>query len=266
MKSSILAAAAFLSFGLSTPFNPRPFSEVLQKRQYSTNATSPLQVDLGYSVYEGFNNNTTGLNLWQGIRYAAPPIGSLRWQLPQSPVVDRTAVIQASAIPSQCPQGGPNVGGGVGFPIPSSPPQSEDCLFLSIYAPQDAKDLPVMVWIHGGGYGGGNGNEDLSEIITTNNGSFIGVSIQYRLGAFGFLSSEEVNRFGVVNAGLRDQNFALQWVQQYIGLFGGDPKRVTISGESAGGGSVMLQSMAFGGNLGSSLFTNVRFPSVPKFC
>ena len=95
--------------------------------------------------------------------------------------------------------------------------------------------------------------------INGNNGSFIDVAIQYRLGAFGFLSSDEVNKFGVVNAGIRDQTFALQWVQAHIGFFGGDLGRVTISGESAGGGSVMLQAMAHGGELGTSLFENVSF-------
>ena len=78
-----------------------------------------------------------------------------------------------------------------------------------------------------------------------------------KLGAFGFLAGDEVYRNGVVNAGLLDQTFALQWVQAYISLFGGDPTRVTISGESAGGGSVMLQDIAYGGTLGTSLFTNV---------
>jgi hypothetical protein len=77
-----------------------------------------------------------------------------------------------------------------------------------------------------------------------------------QLGAFGFLSSDEVFREGVVNAGILDQHFALQWVQAYVGLFGGDPAHVTISGESAGGGSVMLQTMAYGGTLGASLFKN----------
>jgi carboxylesterase type B len=111
--------------------------------------------------------------------------------------------------------------------------------------------------IDGGGYGGGNGNQSLAEIIQGNNGGFIGVSIQYRLGAFGFLASDEVNWFGVVNAGIRDQTFALQWVQSYIHLFGGNASHVTISGESAGGGAVMLQAMAYGGTLGTSLFENV---------
>ena len=77
------------------------------------------------------------------------------------------------------------------------------------------------------------------------------------MGAFGFLASDEVHRNGVVNAGILDQHFALQWVQAYIELFGGDPDQVTISGESAGAGSVMLLDIAYGGTLGTSLFVNV---------
>lgn len=98
-----------------------------------------------------------------------------------------------------------------------------------------------------------------------------------QLGAFGFLSSDEVYRYGTTNAGIKDQTFALQWVQSYIGLFGGDPSAVTISGESSGGrnhsrilldlielihhtaGAVMLQVLAFGGNLGTSLFRQVSY-------
>jgi len=117
----------------------------------------------------------------------------------------------------------------------------------------------------GGGYGTGQGNGDLSELITTNSHGFIVVVIQYRLGAFGFLSSAELAQYGVPNAGLYDQQFSLEWVQKYISSFGGDPTRVTISGESAGGGAVMLQAIANGGTLGTSLFSNaiVASPYLP---
>lgn len=191
------------------------------------------------------------------IRFAAPPIGALRWQAPQPPIVNRTATIQANRFASQCPQtslSGPNR---------PSILANEDCLFLNVYSPPGAKNLPVFVYIHGGGYGLGNAyNQDLSTLIATNNNSFVGVTIQYRLGAFGFLSSDEVFRMGAVNAGLLDQTFALHWVQQYIGLFGGNASQVTIAGESAGAGSVMLQTMAYGGTLGTSLFTNAIAASV----
>lgn len=94
--------------------------------------------------------------------------------------------------------------------------------------------------------------------MNTNANGFVSVIIQYRLGAFGFLSSDEVRRYGKVNAGLLDQNFALQWVQIHIEKFGGDPKRVTLAGESAGAGAVMLQAMAYGGVQRANLFENVR--------
>jgi carboxylesterase type B len=125
----------------------------------------------------------------------------------------------------------------------SSGMMSEDCLFLNVQSPSNASNLPVLVWIHGGGYGAGNGRQDFSDILNTNGNNFVTVSIQYRLGPFGFLASDELHRRGVVNAGLLDQFFALQWVQTYIREFGGDPSAVTISGESAGGGSVMLMDM-----------------------
>ena len=95
--------------------------------------------------------------------------------------------------------------------------------------------------------------------MNLNSNGFVSVIIQYRLGAFGFLSSEEVHRNGQVNAGLLDQNFALQWVQKHIYKFGGDPDRVTLAGESAGAASAMLQAMAYGGKQNVTLFDNVRY-------
>lgn len=113
------------------------------------------------------------------------------------------------------------------------------------------------IFLTGGGYGAGQGNQDTTTITSINNNSFVSVVIQYRLGAFGFLAGDEVHRFGNTNAGLLDQHFALQWIQQHITKFGGDPRQVTIAGESAGGGSVMLQAMAYGGTLATRLFENV---------
>ncbi|KAH8662901.1 carboxylesterase type B [Tricladium varicosporioides] len=255
MWSLLVASISLLPLTSATPslFNPNPFNEALSKRQ-SSNIANPLKVDLGYSIYEGISNSSTKLNIFKGIRYAQPPIGNLRWQAPQPPLVNRSSVIQAKTYGSQCPQSPDNIGN-ITAEL-NQAPGSEDCLFLNLYTPQSASNLPVLVWIHGGGYGAGNGKVDFSSILNTNNNSFVAVSIQYRLGAFGFLSSDEVARNGIANAGLRDQTFALQWVQNYIHLFGGNSSQVTISGLSAGGGSVMLQSMAFGGELGTSLFSN----------
>ncbi|KAH0282528.1 carboxylesterase type B [Aureobasidium namibiae CBS 147.97] len=227
--------------------SPGPFEHFKTK---AATTDVGLSVDLGYEIYEGYNNQTTGLNIWRGIRFAASPTGSLRWQAPQVPAENRSQIIQATSYAPFCPQSSFS---GYGL---FNMAGDEDCLFLNVYAPENATDLPVLVWIHGGGYGLGNGRQDLSEIINTNNNSFIGVTIQYRLGAFGFLSSDEVFRNGVVNAGILDQTFALKWVQAYISQFGGDPRAVTVSGESAGGGSVMLQTTAYGGTMGTSLFRN----------
>lgn len=185
--------------------------------------------------------------------------------------------MNATAFAPVCPQALPAPF--LGAPSPSG---SEDCLFLNVYAPnfEDGRKLPVLVWIHGGGYGAGNGQQDMSEIINANGNSFIAVAIQYRvcrqidilrikaniqqLGAFGFLSSTEVEENGVLNAGILDMHFALQWVQDHIGRFGGDVSRVTISGESAGGGGVMLLGIAKNGTLGTSLFSGVSTPR-PSF-
>jgi carboxylesterase type B len=123
-----------------------------------------------------------------------------------------------------------------------------------------------MVYIHGGGYGTGNGQQDFTDLMTTTGNSFVVVGIQYRLGPFGFLASDEVVKKGVANAGLLDQFFALQWVQTYISQFGGDPSAVTISGESAGAGAALLQDMAYGGSMGNSLFrsTIAASPFLPR--
>ena len=114
---------------------------------------------------------------YRRIRFAAPPIGANRWQAPQIPTSNRSSVIQANAFAPQCPQSsfrGPLQAAG-NF-------SDEDCLFLNIYAPANASNLPVLVWIHGGGYGLGNGQQDMSQIINSNNNSFVGVAIQYRVG------------------------------------------------------------------------------------
>ena len=114
----------------------------------------------------------------------------------------------------------------------------EDCLFLDVLSPANASSIPVYVWIRGGCCSLGQGNHDLTQLIDGNSNSFVGVLIQYRLAAFGFLSSDEVARFEALNVGLLGRHFSLKWVQLYISMFGGDPRRVSISGASTdrGGG------------------------------
>lgn len=132
---------------------------------------------------------------------------------------------------------------------------SEDCLYLNVVRPAgyDGKKLPVAFWIHGGGYfmgGAGDARYNLSFIVQ--NGvdigkPFIAVSTNYRLSAWGFLNGDDVQESGNTNLGLRDQRLALQWVQENIAAFGGNPKKVSIFGESAGGSSVGFHITAYGG-------------------
>ncbi|KAJ0426179.1 Alpha/Beta hydrolase protein [Aspergillus carlsbadensis] len=213
-------------------------------------------VDLGYARYQGYHDSASGLNVWKGIRYAAPPVGKLRWQRPQAiqPQGRPSEVIPAVDQPPLCPQSGATgTPPSYGF---NSGPGDEDCLFLNVYAAPGASGLSVFVWIHGGGYALFGATYDPSAMINTNDNQFIAVEIQYRLGAFGFLSSEEVKKHGQPNAGLLDQRFALEWVQKHISKFGGDPRRVTIAGESAGAGAVMLHALAYGGQE-RGLFQNI---------
>lgn len=246
----------------ATPTNPatRYIGPLLINDRQFASAAAPT-VDLNYGRYQGYYDSQLGLNVFKGIRYAAPPLGKLRWQAPQSPAPSKNrTIIQAAVQPPLCPQSGaaktPTI---YGF---NSGPGDEDCLFLNVYAPPHAKNLPVIFWIHGGGYGLFGAVYDPSQLMKTNDNGFISVVIQYRLGAFGFLSSEDVKGNGQLNAGLLDQRFALQWVQENIEKFGGDPRKVTLAGESAGAGSVMLQAMAYGGMQDVTLFDNLIVASV----
>ncbi|KAL0936896.1 carboxylesterase family protein [Colletotrichum truncatum] len=272
LKFIAASVAAALPFSLGAPSLPRSedaasafLSEViaevkgLDDDNLHGSCANPLKVDLGYAKYEGYTNTTSGLNSWRGIRYAAPPVGALRWQPPQPPSPDLfNGTTAATEFGSICPQNFPVFPG-----LPPFIPASEDCLFLNVYAPPNAKDLPVMVYIHGGGYGYGDGLQDMSALINDNGNSFIVVVIQYRLGAFGFLSSADIKSRGAVNAGLLDQVYALRWVHKFIHQFGGDRKRVTIAGGSAGASSIMYHALAADGTLGSLFFTNARSPYLP---
>ena len=153
---------------------------------------------------------------------------------------------------------------------PQDPRTTEDCLFLDVVVPEkifkgatekvnDKHGAPVLVWIYGGGYTFGEksaysaaGLIHAAEVNNTE--GIIFVSLNYRLGAFGWLSGPTFQQDGTANAGLYDQRLALQWVQANIHLFGGDPNRVTVMGESAGGGSIMHQITAFGGLKGPAPF------------
>ncbi|KAK7044580.1 carboxylic ester hydrolase [Favolaschia claudopus] len=216
----------------------------------SVNAASVPVVDLGYAKYQGVVDSKLKITAFRGIRYAAPPTGSLRFRAPAAPS-STPGVQQAFNDPPQCYQGN----SGPLTPVANN--QTEDCLFLNVYTPSlnPASRLPTIVWIYGGGYTiGFAGEYNGAELVQDSNNQAVSVVINYRLGLFGFLGGQQVKEGGSLNAGLLDQEFALKWVRANIHKFGGDPNKVTIWGESAGAGSVVQQVIANGGKTNPPLF------------
>ncbi|XP_029969955.1 cAMP-regulated D2 protein [Salarias fasciatus] len=184
-------------------------------------------------------------HVFYGVRYADPPVGAYRWKPPR-PVSPWPGVYDASFPRAACMQ----VCSG---PVAECPRAvSEDCLYLNIFVPLDVNFdppvrtlLPVMVWIHGGDFIAGSASKPLYDgRFISNFTNTVVVSLEYRLGAFGFLlSGKDPHASALGNYGLQDQQAALLWVQQNIAAFGGDPSKVTIFGESAGAQSVSLHLM-----------------------
>jgi len=182
-----------------------------------------------------------GLTVYRGIPFAAPPVGELRWRAPR-PAAGWEGVRRADKFAPECVQGGFGAGPAGG----QSPTMSEDCLYLNVWTPaKSASDrIPVLVWIYGGGFNGG------ATSIPTSSGEVLArkgvvlVSIAYRVGPLGFLAHPELSAESPEhvsgNYGLLDMIAALQWIKKNIAAFGGDPNKVTIFGESAGGIAVSM--------------------------
>jgi para-nitrobenzyl esterase len=174
---------------------------------------------------------------FKGIPFAAPPVGELRWKEPQ-PVKNWKGVRNADKFGARCMQ---RSGGDYWF---RGDGMSEDCLYLNVWTPakSHSERLPVLVYIFGGGFQQGDGSEPRYDGQSMARKGIVAVSINYRLGIFGFLSHPDLTKESAHHAsgnyGLLDQVAALGWVQKNIAAFGGDPRRVTIAGESAGSISV----------------------------
>ncbi|MGD9931257.1 MAG: carboxylesterase/lipase family protein [Mangrovibacterium sp.] len=177
---------------------------------------------------------TDDLGIYKGIPFAAPPVGELRWKAPQ-PVEPWEGVMQTTDYAPAPMQGGNPVSG-----------KSEDCLYLNVWTPAKAANekLPVMVWIYGGGFSFGSTSDPVHNGEHLARKGVVLVSIAYRVGQLGFLAHPELSAEspnGVSgNYGLLDQIAGLQWIQNNIAAFGGDPDQVTIFGESAGGIAVSM--------------------------
>ncbi|WP_080239030.1 carboxylesterase/lipase family protein [Spirosoma rigui] len=183
----------------------------------------------------------SGIRAFKGIPFAAPPVGDLRWKEPQ-PVKNWTAVRQTKKFGPRAMQRA--VFGDMGF---RSDGMSEDCLYLNVWTPakSDKERLPVLVYFYGGGFIAGDGSEARYDGESMARKGIVAITVNYRLGPFGFMAHPELTaespHKASSNYGYMDQTAALRWVQQNVAAFGGDPKKVTIAGESAGSISVSAQ-------------------------
>jgi para-nitrobenzyl esterase len=191
-------------------------------------------VDTRYGPVRGVDDGA--IKAWKGIRYAAPPVSDLRWRAPMAPQ-RWSEPADATRVGPVCPQPtDPRI------PIDLGAPQGDDFLTLNVWASSDTEagdNKPVMVWLHGGAYILGSSAQSLYHGgALAGSGDAVIVTVNYRLGALGFLDLSWFGDGFDTNLGLRDALFALQWVRDNIAGFGGDPDRVTLFGESAGAGIV----------------------------
>ncbi|KAK3317965.1 Carboxylesterase [Apodospora peruviana] len=246
-------------------------------------------VDLVTSVHVATLNAPGDFYSFDNIPYAEPPVGQLRFRAP-IPKVTVNRTVNDGSVSRICSQAngaawlgisvpfmleqllGPLPGGGgPGGPAGPDPRESEDCLYLNVKTPravfdQGRKNLPVLVWIHGGGFTAGSKDEVnpaglIAQGMRDGKSGFVYVAINYRLGLFGFPPRGPRDWDTATNAGLYDQRLALRWVELNIHRFGGDPRKVTVIGESAGGSSIAIQLAAFYGIDGTAPFNRAIIQS-----
>jgi len=228
-------------------------------------AQANLTVATQYGPVRGKESGDGKVHIFLGIPYAAPPLCPLRWKPPQPPTPWKD-VKETTALGFRCWQ--VDLFKGIVY---LDPGMNEDCLTLNVWAPaaKDATKLPVMVWIHGGGFQDGASSDASMDGSSLARHGVIVVSMNYRLGILGFLATHELAaespHHAAGNYGLMDQSFAIHWVKDNIAAFGGDPANITIFGESAGAFAVSMQMASpltrdiparaigeSGGNLGKS--------------
>lgn len=208
---------------------------------YATRADADDLVKTESGVVEGVAAPSAGVRVFRGIPFAAPPIGNLRWKAPQ-PLKAWNGVRKATEFGPRCMQA--PIYSDMIFRDRADKPMGEDCLYLNVWTPaKSAHDgLAVMLWFYGGGFQAGSSSEPRYDGENFATKGIIVVSVNYRLGVFGFLSHPELTKesreHASGNYGLMDQIAGLRWVKKNIAAFGGDPNKITIAGESAGSLSV----------------------------
>lgn len=239
----------------------------------STNPAPPIVNVTGGSIQGAFDPSLPGGGIFQGIPFAQPPVKDLRWREPQ-PVQSWKGIRDATRPSAHCIQPAPGTGrflkplaqlyGALYNPPPLE--ISEDCLYLNVWTPEwpARNSAPVMVWLHGGSNVIGSGGERTYGGAALARKGVVVVTINYRLGVFGFFAHPELTRESTHHAsgnyGLLDQLAALQWVRQNIARFGGDPARVTVFGESAGS---IDAGLLLASPLAAGLFQRVILESGP---
>jgi para-nitrobenzyl esterase len=209
--------------------------------QAQTDFNLAVQTKVEHGTIEGNYDIRTGMQYYFGIPFAKPPVGQLRWKAPQ-PLSPWTGVKMTKKFGPRAVQG--FVFGDMKF---RSAGLSEDCLYLNVWTPakRNVKNLPVLVYFYGGGFVAGDGSEYRYDGESMAKKGIVVVTVNYRLNIFGFFAHPELSAEAPYKAsgnyGLLDQHAALKWVQKNIAAFGGDPKKVTIAGESAGSISVSAQ-------------------------
>ncbi|MEJ2244683.1 MAG: carboxylesterase family protein [Acidobacteriota bacterium] len=198
----------------------------------SPSLTTTVEVTGG--TIEGVEQD--GIFSFKGIPFTAPPVGDLRWKAPE-PVQPWSGVKKADAFAPGCMQAANSMG--------NTAPVSEDCLYLNVWTPAktQGEKLPVVYWVHGGGFSGGSTSTPMYDGTGFANKGVVLVSVAYRLGPFGFLAHPELSREsgnGSGSYGMQDMVAGLEWVQENIERFGGDPSNVTIFGHSAGGAAISI--------------------------
>jgi para-nitrobenzyl esterase len=201
----------------------------------------PVQINIENGTIEGSYDTKRDLQTFFGIPFAKPPVGELRWRAPQ-PADNWKGVLQTKSFAPRPVQA--MVFGDMNF---RSAGLSEDCLYLNVWTPakRNASPLPVLVYFYGGGFVAGDASEPRYDGASMARKGIVVVTVNYRLNIFGFFAHPELSKEspykGSGNYGLLDQYAGLKWVQKNIAAFGGDPKKVTIAGESAGSISVSAQ-------------------------